>query len=178
MLERLKELWETSPVVMKGHYRYVVHPVTDGIPSIEPEVLEDVVKRIMEVAEFDNVDYIVTPEAMGIPIATLLSYKTKIPLNVIRKKEYRLEGELKVYQKTGYAECKMYVNGLKKGDRVLIVDDIVSTGGTLLGIIKALKKAGIKIADVITVFERGEGKKRIEKETGLKIKTLLRVKER
>ncbi len=177
MLAKLKKLWETSPVVMKGHYRYVVHPITDGIPCIEPEVLEDVVKRIMEVTDL-NVDYIVTPEAMGIPMATLLSYKTEIPLNIIRKKEYKLKGELKVYQKTGYAECKMYVNGLKKGDRVLIVDDIVSTGGTLLGIIKVLKKAGIKIADVITVFERGEGKERIEKETGFKIKTLLRVKDR
>ncbi|MCG2676291.1 adenine phosphoribosyltransferase [bacterium] len=162
---------------MKGHYRYVVHPITDGIPYIEPRLLEDIVKKIMEVADL-HVDYIVTPEAMGIPIATLLSYKTKIPLNVVRKKEYKLNGELKVYQKTGYAECQMYVNGLKRGDRVLIVDDIVSTGGTLLGIIKVLKKAGIKIADVITVFERGEGKKRIERETGFKIKTLLRVKDR
>ena len=177
MLEKLKRLWETSPVVMKGHYRYVVHPITDGIPYIEPRLLEDIVKKIMEVADL-HVDYIVTPEAMGIPIATLLSYKTKIPLNVVRKKEYKLNGELKVYQKTGYAECQMYVNGLKRGDRVLIVDDIVSTGGTLLGIIKVLKKAGIKIADVITVFERGEGKKRIERETGFKIKTLLRVKDR
>ncbi|MCK4649026.1 adenine phosphoribosyltransferase, partial [bacterium] len=72
----------------------------------------------------------------------------------------------------------MYVNGLKKGDRVLIVDDIVSTGGTLLGTIKVFEKAGIKIADVITVFERGEGKERIERETSFKIKTLLRVKDR
>jgi adenine phosphoribosyltransferase len=162
---------------MKGHYRYVVHPITDGIPYIEPGLLEDIVKKVIEIADL-KVDYIVTPEAMGIPIATLLSYKTKIPLNVVRKKKYNLKGELKVYQRTGYAECQMYVNGLKKGDRVLIVDDIVSTGGTLLGIIKVFKKAGIKIADVITVFERGEGKKRIEKETEFKIKTLLRVKDR
>lgn len=175
--ERLQEIWEKSPVVKKGKYMYVVHPITDGIPYLEPELLEDVVNKILEITDLD-VDYIVTPEAMGIPIGVLLSNKTKIPLNIIRKKRYGLAGELEVFQKTAYLEGNMYINGLKAGDRILLVDDIVSTGGTLSGIIKALLDGGIIISDVVVVLERGRGSQRIREATGRQIKTLLKVKDR
>jgi len=177
VLEKLRELWEKSPVVRKGKYRYVVHPITDGIPYLEPDLLDDIVKSIMEIANLD-VDYIVTPEAMGIPIGVLLSNKTKIPLNIIRKKKYSLDGELEAFQKTGYLEGKMYINGLRAGDRILLVDDIVSTGGTLSGIIKALQEGGIIISDIVIVLERGEGREYIRRITGREVKTLLKVKDR
>ncbi len=174
MINELLGLWQSSPVVIMKHYRYVVHPITDGIPYIAPTLLNKVVNSIIRKANL-NVDYVVVPETMGIPLGTLLSYKTKIPLNIIRKKCYKLKGELVIKQKTAYKSAKMYLNGLRKGNRVLIVDDIISTGGTLLGIIKVMEKAGIKIIDIITVLERGEGKKQVEKETGYKIKTLQKV---
>jgi len=63
---------------------------------------------------------------------------------------------------------------LKKKDRVLIIEDIISSGGTLISVIKAIKNK-CKIIGVASVFERGDGRKKIEKETGIKVKTLLRI---
>jgi len=52
---------------------------------------------------------------------------------------------------------------------------VISTGGTLFAIVKALRTIGAEITDVVIVFEKTREKKRMEAELGLKIKTLLRV---
>ncbi|UAL07669.1 MAG: purine phosphoribosyltransferase family protein [Candidatus Methanogranum gryphiswaldense] len=175
MLEKLKESLEVCPVVgMKG-YQYFVHPLTDGIPCIEPELLDEVTDAMISIGDFDC-DYIIAPEAMGIPIGTLISSKTGVPMNIVRKRKYGLPGEVSVAQCTGYSKCEMYINGIKKGDRVVIVDDVLSTGGTMHAIITAFKNViGAEIVDVVIVFEKTKNKAVLEKELDQKIKTLLKV---
>lgn len=114
-------------MVKKGDYDYFVHPVTDGVPLVHPEILEEVAEGIAKFGNM-NVDKIVCVEAMGIHIATALSLKTGKPFVVVRKRSYGLEGEVAVHQVTGYSEGELYINGLKKGDKIILVDDVVSTG--------------------------------------------------
>ena len=42
MLERLKQSLMNAPVIRKGNYRYVVHPITDGVPRVDPAILTEV----------------------------------------------------------------------------------------------------------------------------------------
>lgn len=177
MLNRLRRSLESSPVVRMGDYDYFISPITDGIPYMDPRVLKEVIDAIIEIGEFDC-DLITTPEAMGIPIAVGLSQRLGIPYNVIRKKKYGLRDEVSVIQCTGYSTRELYINGIKKGDRIVLVDDVISTGGTLSAILKALKSLRAIIKDVIIVIEKGNVKSRIEKELGVKIKTLVRVEVR
>ena len=170
-LEVLRKSLRQSPIVMKGDYPYFVHPITDGIPVVPPDMLEEVACAMAEIIDL-NVDRIVGIEAMGIHIATALSLKTSIPFTVIRKRKYGLPGEVEVEQKTGYGGAKLYINGIKRGDRVVVVDDVVSTGGTLRAVISALKSMGVNIRDVCVVFKKG---KSIEEVDGVKIKYLLEV---
>ncbi len=170
----MKKSLEASPIVKMGTYDYFVHPVTDGIPQMDPMILAEVLDAIKEIADF-HCDIIVAPEAMGIPLAVPLSLELGIPYNVVRKKRYGLPGELSVCQVTGYSKCEMYVNGIGKGDKVIVVDDVVSTGGTLLAVLKALKHIGAEIVDVIVVVEKGDSKAALEKELGLRIKSLVKV---
>jgi len=81
-------------------------------------------------------------------------------------------------KRTGYAEETMYANGLRSGDAVLLVDSIIATGGTYVAIIKELVSQGITIADAVSVIERVEyeGVKRVERETGVKVKTLIKLR--
>jgi len=69
----------------------------------------------------------------------------------------------------------MYINGLSRGDRVVFVDDIISTGGTLRGILKTLKNMGVEVMDVLIVIDKGKERKNIEEEFGIKIKCLIGV---
>ena len=64
---------------------------------------------------------------------------------------------------------------LKEGDWVFLVDDVVSTGGTMTAVIKALKRIGTEIVDVMAIIEKGDGKEFVEKETGIKVNTLVRA---
>lgn len=154
-MERLRQSLDDAPVIDKNGYEYLVHPISNGVPMLEPELLREVVVGITRNADLD-VDKIVAPEAMGIHIATALSLRTDIPLVVIRKRSYGLEDEVALHQETGYAESEMFINDVDPGDRVLLVDDLLSTGGTLAAITQALDDIGADIADIIVVFRKGD----------------------
>jgi adenine phosphoribosyltransferase len=173
-LEHLKESLEKSPIVKKGEYDYVVHPITDGVPEVEPELLHEVVGEIQNLLMKDY-DKIVAIEAMGLPLGAALAINVKKPLVIIRKKSYGLEGEVAVDQITGYSEAKLFINGLEPHDKVVIVDDVISTGGTLKAVLKALDEMGVDVVDVVVVIEKGENKDALERETGTVIKTLVKV---
>lgn len=174
MLENTKKSLLEAPVIKKGDYDYFVHPVTDGIPLVTAEVMEEVAEVISRFANVD-VDKIVCVEAMGIHIATALSLKTGLPFVVIRKRQYGLDGEVDVHQITGYSQGNLYINGLKEGERVILVDDVVSTGGTMTTVLNALKAMNVDVVDVVAIMEKGKGKEIVENNTGFKVKTLLKV---
>ncbi|RLF35443.1 MAG: adenine phosphoribosyltransferase [Thermoplasmata archaeon] len=173
----LKKSFENVPIVKKGDYDYVIHPITDGVPYIEPgllgEVVQEIKKRVETVLPFDK---IVTIEAMGIPIASVLSMEMKIPFTIIRKRSYSLPGEVIVKQETGYSKSNLYINGLSRGDKVVIVDDVLSTGGTLRAVLSSLKQMGVIVKGVfIAVSKGGDVSKEIEKEFNISIDTVIGI---
>jgi len=177
MLDRLKRSLESSPVVRMGDYDYFISPITDGIPKMDPMVLAEALEGFKEIGDF-HCDVLIAPEAMGIPLAVPLSLELGIPYNVVRKKRYGLPGEISVTQFTGYSKSQMYINGIEKGDRVMLVDDVMSTGGTIRAVIKALQLIGAEIVDILIVVEKGDHKKEVEDELGVRIKTLVKVEVR
>ena len=156
-MERLRQSLAEAPIVDKDGYEYLVHPISNGVPMLEPALLREVTVGMMREAALADVDKIVAPEAMGIHIATALSLETDIPVVVIRKREYGLDGEVALHQTTGYSESEMYINDVEAGDRVLLVDDLLSTGGTLLAICDALTDIGADIADIVVVLRKVGG---------------------
>lgn len=174
MFEKLKISLIEAPIIKKGQYNYFVHPITDGVPLVDPDVLKEAAEGIRKFGNLD-VDKIVCVEAMGIHIATALSIITGIPFVVIRKRQYGLDGEVAVHQITGYSHGELYINGLKEGDKIILVDDVVSTGGTMIAVLKAMEKMGVEIVDVFAVVEKGEGKYIVEEETGFEVKSLVKV---
>lgn len=174
MLERLKSSLLNSPVIKRGEYNYFIHPISDGVPSIDPHMVEEIAEYILKITDIKKIDTILTIEAMGIPVANALSLKTGIPLTIVRKRPYFLEGEVELSQSTGYSKGVLYINGLKKGDRIIIVDDVISTGGTLLALVKALKNMGVEVLDVISVIGRGDGYLKL-KDLGVNPKILVTI---
>ena len=181
-LETIREDLRKATIVripsQQGYYDYVVNPLSSGVPEIPTEALWGCAFEVARIADVKNCAKIITPEAMGIHVATALSLVTGIPMLVIRKKSYMLPTEIRIVKRTGYAQEVMYANGLESGDSVLLVDSIIATGGTYLAIIRELLSHGITIADAVAVIERVElgGVERVEKETGIKVKTLIRLR--
>ncbi|WP_138006723.1 hypoxanthine/guanine phosphoribosyltransferase [Halalkalirubrum salinum] len=172
-MDLLRQSLLDAPIIEKGDYEYFVHPVSDGVPMLEPELLREIVIRIIRKAELENIDKIVTPAAMGIHISTAVSLMTDIPLVVIRKREYGLEGEVALSQETGYSESEMYINDVEPGDRVLVLDDVLSTGGTMKAILDALTDIGTDVVDVVAVIKKA-GPNKLD-DTDYRVKTLINV---
>jgi len=173
-LDRLRASLAGAPVVLFGDYPYFVHPITDGLPLGDPEVLREVIDALAAVGDW-RCDKIVTAEAMGFPLAAALAMKVNRPYVFLRKRKYGLPAELSVRQTTGYSGSDLFVNNIHPGDRVVFVDDVLSTGGTLRAVVQVLRKAGATIVDVVIVFEKTEKRQVMERELGLTIKTLMRV---
>ncbi|MFB6106171.1 MAG: hypoxanthine/guanine phosphoribosyltransferase [Halobacteriaceae archaeon] len=173
-MDKLKRSLLDAPIIEKEGYHYFVHPISDGVPMLEPELLREIVIGIIRKAELEDVDKIVTPAAMGIHISTAVSLMTDIPLVVIRKRKYGLEGEVSLSQRTGYSENEMYINDVTEGDRVLVLDDVLSTGGTLAAITEALEHIGAEIADVVVVIKKESGGDALG-DAGFDVKTLINV---
>jgi len=173
-MDKLKESLLDAPVVEKEGYHYFVHPISDGVPMLRPELLREIVIRIIRKADLDNIDKIVAPEAMGIHISTAVSLMTDIPLVVVRKRGYGLEGEVALSKVTGYAESEMYINDIRDGDRVIVLDDVLSTGGTLSALLTALEDIGAEVVDTVAVIKKVGGENKLEA-TEYRSKTLINV---
>ncbi len=170
----LERLFLSSPVVDRDSYPYFVNPVSDGVPAMESALLEEVVVGILETANLDC-DVVLAPEAMGIPLAACVTLMSGIPYSVIRKRPYGLPGEITLDQRTGYSKSPMYINCIVPGTRAAIIDDVVSTGGTVRAVVGALRDAGVTVTEVVTVFYKGGDVSRLEEELGVPVRFLLAV---
>jgi len=158
-----------SRIVEKPNgYKYFVWPLADGVPPIHPDMVGNaadlVTNNLMYNCDNLLIDMILAPEAMGIPIAQEVSRRLRKPYSVVRKRKYGLPGEIEVTQQTGYSVSNMYINCVEPRQQVVIIDDVVSTGGTLKAIMSALTENGIGMLGAFTIIEKNGAAKKLFEE--------------
>ena len=153
-----------APIIWKGDYPYFIHPISDGIPRMEAEVLRATRDLIVSIVDWSEIDLIVSVEAMGLPLLAAVGEMTGKPTLVIRKRPYGMEGEVRVDVSTGYSQSTAYINDISPGERILVVDDVISTGGTLEPILDSLEGMGAILQEIVVAIEKGEGRERLSKE--------------
>ena len=109
-----------------------------------------------------NVDVVVGIESRGFIFGSVLAYKLGCSFVPIRK-EGKLPHKTKKQEYSleyGTATIEIHEDGIKKGQNVLIVDDLLATGGTLLAAIKLVELLGGKVLECALVVELPELKGR------------------
>lgn len=118
------------------------------VPSF-PHQFRKMIKRlqddISEKVGLDSFDYIASVPTSGLVIASALAIETVKSLAYVRQKP-------KEYGTSSLIEGRM-----PKGSKVLLVDDVGTTGQSIIKAVKALKEAGMSVTDAFVVINRLEG---------------------
>ena len=132
---------------------------------------------LVEVGDFGRANKIAGEEDKGAILVASTSLATGLPFGMARWYPTGFEGEVSVDFEMEYASGKLFLNGIESHDKVIIVDDIISTGGTMLAMIHAVELAKAEVVDIVCVAEKIEygGVKRILNETGHAVKTLVKI---
>ena len=163
-MQILKQSLSDAPIIWKGDYPYFIHPITDGVPRLEPNVLQAIVDLIEPLVDWDNIDIILGIEAMGLPLTAPLAMRTGVPMVIARKRDYGLEGEVEINQQTGYSKGSIYLNDIKAGERIAIIDDVLSTGGTMRSVIEGVKQTKARVENIVIVVEKGDGMQNLKQD--------------
>ena len=148
-IELAKKIFQVSHI--KGEFK-----LRSGIVSNEyfdkyqfesiPELLNEIAKHLVKMIDFDY-DLLAGLEVGGIPIATALGLKTNKPLVFVRKKAKE------------YGTAKLVEGQDIKNKNLLIVEDVVTSGGQIISSVEDLRKQGAIIKKAICVIDREQGGK-------------------
>ena len=109
-----------------------------------PDLLKHIALALVKLVP-PGMDALAGLEMGGIPIATMLSQLTGLPVLFVRKKAKE------------YGTCKIAEGGQVRGRKLLIVEDVVTSGGAILDAAKALRAEGAVLAHVVCVIDRESG---------------------
>ncbi|MDD5959188.1 MAG: orotate phosphoribosyltransferase [Methanobrevibacter wolinii] len=166
----LIKILKENKVFEKGHFVLASGKESDYYVNMKkaitnPEILKTIAELISEKIEGENIDKIAGPALGAVPIAVASSLNTKIPLLMIRK------------EKKGYGTSKQIEGELNTGDNVIVVEDVTTTGGSLLKAIKVIKDNGGIVKRAFVVVDREEGAIDAFENEGIKLEPLISVSE-
>lgn len=142
----------------------------------EPETLKEMIDYLCEQFKDEKIDYVAGIESRGFIFGMPMAYKLNAGFVPIRKpnklpaetlsQEYSLE--------YGTDKIEIHTDAIKEGDNVLIVDDLLATGGTAEAACKLIKKTGGNLVGIAFLIELEDLKGREKFDKNLKIVSMLK----
>ena len=147
---------------LKSKFRHVMDFPEEGVDFIDittilqdPDIFSYVMDCILEIASSFEFDLVVAPESRGFILGTPIAYALHKGFIPIRKKgklpfktvsvEYSLE--------YGTNIMEMHVDAVKPGQKVLVIDDLLATGGTTKANIELVEQLGGEVVAVLCLVE-------------------------
>ena len=120
-----------------------------------PEEFKYTIDRMCEIYKDKKIDAVAGIESRGFIFASCFAERMGIPLILIRKKgKLPCETVEKAYDlEYGQAVIEMHKDSIKPGQRVLIVDDLIATGGTTEAMIQLIESLGGVVVGVVVLME-------------------------
>jgi orotate phosphoribosyltransferase len=130
----------------------------------QPDVLAALGRMLADRVTVDT-DRIAGAELGAVPLAAAAGMAANKPFVFIRN------------QKKDYGTAKQIEGVLEKGDHVMIVEDVLTTGGQVLEAVKSLQDAGAKIERIVAVIDRLEGARENIEKAGIVFESLFTSKD-
>lgn len=186
-LKLLIDVYESAGSVQTGKYRTTVNELTDQLPATRPKLLEAAGILLVSDMHWDSIpghplilhyDKLLSEEDKGAGIAAIAAVTSGLPLAMARPYAYPLPGAIPVEYRMEYTTHTVYLNGIQRGDRVLLVDDTLSTGGTACALIQACNSVGAVVTGMHVLVEKlgYGGRERIHAQTGLDVSSVIGIR--
>ena len=166
---------------LKDKIRVIENFPTEGISFKDittllkdAEALNECINQMAERFDDVKIDLIVGPESRGFIFATPLAYLLKTGFVPVRKPG-KLPAETIKYEyelEYGTDSLEIHKDAIKKGQKVLIVDDLLATGGTMYATAKLVEKLGGEVAGLGFLIELSDLKGR-DRLKGYKVESLI-----
>ncbi|WP_150269402.1 phosphoribosyltransferase [Paenibacillus tepidiphilus] len=146
-------------------YDFKLYPFGERGTYIEPELISEITERLAADIEdrFPAFDYIVSPEPGGHTWGMLAAYRLGKPMNILRLSTELYDNyEVCIKRETAYNENYIYFDGFKAGDRVLLLDDVISSGATIRCIARQFADMGVELVGVQAILAKGEHYRKLE----------------
>jgi uridine monophosphate synthetase len=131
----------------------------------DPKILKNLANYLLEMLPLDNFDLICGVPYAALPMATAMSLESYIPL-IIKRKEAKSYG------------TKKLIEGIyQKGQNCLLVEDVITSGKSLIETIAEVEQEDLKVADIVVVLDREQGGKQLLESRGYKVHTLFNISE-
>ncbi|NOR11362.1 MAG: orotate phosphoribosyltransferase [Desulfovibrionaceae bacterium] len=109
-------------------------------PRIRNTLMDFSVSILLREVGFEQIDAVAGGETAGIPFAAWIADKMNLPMQYVRKKP------------KGFGRDAQIEGDIIEGQRVLLVEDLTTDGGSKIKFCEALRKAGAVVTDTIVVF--------------------------
>lgn len=149
----------------KSSSYYIDLRLVSSFPHQFRKMIKNLQDLISKDIGFDNFDSIASVPTGGLVIASAFAIETVKPLIYVRTKP-------KEYGTSSSIEGKTY-----KGMKVLMIDDVATTGCSMVNSIKLLKEAGINVTDAFVIINRLEGAEKSLDSEGVKLHQLTDILE-
>lgn len=131
----------------------------------DPKILKNLANYLLEMLPLDNFDLICGVPYAALPMATAMSLESYIPL-IIKRKEAKSYG------------TKKLIEGIyQKGQNCLLVEDVITSGKSLLETIPEIEQEDLKVSDIVVVLDREQGGKQLLESKGYRVHTLFNISE-
>lgn len=131
----------------------------------DPRILKHLADYLLEMLPLDNFDLICGVPYAALPMATAMSLESYIPL-IIKRKEAK-----------NYGTKKLIEGIYHKGQNCLLVEDVITSGRSLLETIPEIENEGISVSDIVVVLDRQQGGKQLLESKGYRVHTLFNITE-
>lgn len=133
--------------------------------SSSPQLLKTLANNLLELAEDAPYDLICGVPYAALPMGTTMSLASGTPL-IIKRKENK-----------GYGTKRMVEGVYEDGQNCLLVEDVITSGQSLLETIDEIEREGLKVTDCVVVLDREQGGIEKLKKKGYTVKTLFTINE-
>jgi orotate phosphoribosyltransferase len=135
-----------------------------GEPLSFSSIIDMLEEKILQIGR-DKFERIGAVPTAGIPYAGALSYKMKKPFLYVRKETKK------------HGTQKMVEGLLMPGDRVILIDDLVTTGQSLVDASRAIRLEGGLVEHAVVIIDRLEGAEKTLRENGVQLHALVSIRE-